>query len=111
SPGMSYQGMFFGEVNLMYSKYYIGHGGITNWGPRLGIESNFRKDDYVYAPKIGYEFSSFIFIVRSNAIGYINSRKLDLRILPEAGFSLFGALNLAYGYSLSFLEHNTHGLT
>lgn len=104
SPGMSYQGQFFGEMNLMYSKYYIGHGGNAIWGPRLGVEVNFNKDRFIYAPKVGYELSGLLLAVRGNAVGYIDNKRLDLRLLPEAGISLLGAVNLTYGYSLPVLN-------
>lgn len=104
SPGISYQGEFFGEINLMYSRLAIEHGGNTIWGPRIGLEANFSKDRFIYAPKVGYELSGMLIALRGNAIGYIDDKKLDLRLLPEAGLSLAGAINLTYGYSLPILN-------
>ena len=104
SPGISYQGQFFGEINLMYSKFAIEHSGNAIWGPRIGIEANFNHDKFIYAPKVGYEFSGMLIALRGNAVGYIDDKKLDLRLLPEAGISLLGAVNLTYGYNLPILS-------
>jgi hypothetical protein len=107
SPGISYQGQIFGEINLMYSKLAIEHGGNAIWGPRIGIEANFSRDRFIYAPKVGYELSGMLIALRGNAVGYFDDRKLDLRLLPEAGVSLAGAINLTYGYSLPILNHKS----
>lgn len=104
SPGISYQGQFFGEINLMYASHYIGHGGNAIWGPRVGIEANVNKDRFIYAPKLGFELSGLLIAVRGNAVGYIDNKRLDLRLLPEAGISLLGAVNLTYGYNLPILS-------
>lgn len=104
SPGFSYQGQFFGEINLMYASHYIGHGGNAIWGPRIGIEANVNQDRFVYAPKLGYELSGLLIALRGNAVGYIDNKRIDLRLLPEAGISLLGAINLTYGYNLPVLR-------
>ena len=100
SPGVSYQGQFFGELNLMFSKLWIEHAGTAIIGPRIGVESNFNPTKFIYAPKIGYEISGLLIAMRASTIGYIEKGKLDLRILPELGTSLLGAVNLTYGYNI-----------
>ncbi|MCP2043912.1 hypothetical protein [Pontibacter sp. HSC-36F09] len=104
SPGISYQGQFLGEINLMYASQYIGHGGNAIWGPRVGIEANINKDRFIYAPKLGFELSGLLIAVRGNVVGYIDDKRLDLRLLSEAGISLLGAVNLTYGYNLPVLN-------
>ncbi|WP_207434054.1 hypothetical protein [Sabulibacter ruber] len=100
SPGVSYQGQFFGEFNLMYSKLWGEHFGTFLIGPRLGIETNFNPTNFIYAPKIGYEISGLLFSTRANMVGYIENENLDLRLLPELGTSLLGLVNLNYGYNI-----------
>jgi hypothetical protein len=107
SPGIFYQGQVFGELNLMYAKYE--NGGPCNppviHGFRLGIESNFNKNHFVYAPKIGYELNS-ILNLRGNIISYIDNGKVDLRILPEIGIGLY-FFSLSYGYAIPILDFRT----
>ena len=107
SPGISFQKQVFGEVNLMYSKLELSDSGSAIYGPRIGVETNFNPDHFIYAPKIGYEFSGMIFSFRSSTVGYVDSKKLDLRLLPEAGLSLFGAANLTYGYNIPVMDFRT----
>ena len=100
SPGLIYQGQFLGELNLMLSRLDMTAGGSAIWGPRIGLESSFRSDNYMIAPKIGYEFSGLLFCLRANALSYFQNGDIDLRILPEIGLSLSGAMNLCYGYNI-----------
>jgi hypothetical protein len=107
SPGVSYQSQLFTELNLMYSRFDYSHSGSVIWGPRVGLEANFKKDRFILAPKVGYELSGLLLSLRGNAIGYMDEKKLDLRILPEIGTSLFGTVNLTYGYSFPLLEYKS----
>jgi hypothetical protein len=107
SPGLSFQGQVFGELNLMYAK--MENGGPCNppviYGLRLGVETNFNKDHFVYAPKIGYELNGLISF-RGNIITYIDNGHTDLRILPEIGIG-FIYFSLNYGYSIPILDFRT----
>ncbi|GAA4307915.1 hypothetical protein [Nibribacter koreensis] len=105
SPGIAYQGQVFGEVNLFYADVYLGHG-YGFLGPRLGLEANFRKDRFIYAPKIGFELSGMLIALRTSAVGYVDDTKLDLRILPEAGFDFFFG-SLTYGYNIPVLSYKS----
>lgn len=88
----------------MYENHQSTHSGPVIWGPRAGIECNVRLDDFVYAPNIGYELSGLPLAVRASAIAYISKATIDVRLVPEAGFSFFGLLNLTYGYCIPILE-------
>ncbi|MDR2563565.1 MAG: hypothetical protein LBC98_06445 [Prevotellaceae bacterium] len=108
SPGISLQNSMFAELNLMYAQTAVNHTGLGIRGARLGIETNFRSDDYIFAPKLGYEISALFFCLRGSAAGYIDrSKKLDLRLLPEIGLSFFGLANLTYGYGFPILKHES----
>lgn len=110
SPGISYQGQFFGELNLMYYlKCYRTPQGTFIHGPRVGSEFNF-KNSFIYAPKFGYEWTLIIFSCRINSLLYVQNRKLDLRILPEIGFNL-GYANLMYGYNIPLLRYRNTDIT
>lgn len=105
--------MLFGEVNLMLANY--NSGGPCNppviSGPRIGIESHLKQNSKVHAPKIGYEISGSIICLRGNLINYNFNGKNDLRILPEIGLSLFGAVNLTYGYNIPITNYEIVNLS
>lgn len=115
SPGGSLQGngSYFAELNFMLAKLELG--GPCNppalLGPRIGIETNFSNDHFVYAPKVGWEASSLFFGFRGNIISYIDNGKVDLRILPEIGISFLSGVNLLYGYNIPTLEFRTSATT
>lgn len=111
SPGISYQRQLMPELNLMLAKSVIEHGGNAIWGPRIGIESNFSKKDLIVGAKLGYELAGMVLCFRGTTISYFNQNKIDLRILPEAGISLFGALNLTYGYNIPLLDYRIPGIS
>ncbi len=108
SPGLSYQRTLFAEINLMYIDDEATKGGPCNGGiaagTRVGMEINVTGKDRMIAPKIGYELSGSLLCMRINSIYYIKNNEKDLRLLPEIGFSLGGAINLTYGYGFSVLN-------
>ncbi len=111
SPGLIYQGELLGEINLMFSKLEMTTGGAAIWGPRVGIESSFTNNNYLIAPKIGYEFSGLIFCVRGNLLSYFQDKEVDLRFLPEIGLSLSGAMNLCYGYNIHIIADKINDIS
>ena len=115
SPGVSTQGNgnYYSEMNLMYAKLDLGGPCTpsTLYGPRIGIETNFNNDHFVYAPKIGWEGSALLFGIRGSIIGYIDQGQVDLRFLPEIGISLFSGVNLFYGYNIPLRNFRTTATT
>ena len=105
SPGVSYQKGFYGELNLMCGEFECEHGFCGFWlGYRVGMETNFNPNHFIYAPKIGCEISFLPIALRANTVGYIKSGVCDLRLLPEIGLSFVGTINLTYGYGISVLK-------
>lgn len=107
SPGIVFQGQTYVDINFLYSKYDEGHGNVVIWGPRIGMELKLNSTHFVYAPKIGYELAGFPIILRGSAITYIDNGQTDLRLVPEAGLSFFGLINLTYGYNFQTLSFRT----
>jgi hypothetical protein len=106
SPGISTQSQLFGELNLMYAGYVQGNDAPPlMWGYRAGFESNFNPKHFVIAPKIGYEVTFFVNL-RGNILGYIDDGNVDLRILPEIGWSTY-LFNLSLGYGIPLLNFRT----
>jgi hypothetical protein len=102
SPGLSNQNhKLFGELNLMYLHAEGGPCSLpAMWGPRIGVESNFDSKNWVYAPKIGYEFDVLLLSVRANVLRYKSTENVDIRLLSEVGLTLAGVLSVNYGYSV-----------
>lgn len=111
SPGVSYQKEFFGELSIMYAETAMNNTGLGIYGPKLGVEMNFSSDNFIYAPKLGFEVDVLFFSVRANAVSYIEDGSVDLRLLPEVGFSFFGLANLTYGYGIPVLDHRVEDIS
>ena len=115
SPGVILQNNLFGELNILVGFIKVEDGKIPFTGVgglRLGVESNFRNgNNYIIAPKIGFEISALIFSARLSAINYFQNGNSEFRILPEVGFSLGGRINLTYGYGISLNDGNINGLS
>ena len=86
-------------------------GGAAIWGPRFGFESSLTSKDYIFAPKIGYEISGLMICLRGNALAYLQNKRSDFRLLPEAGLSLSGVINLTYGYNLHIYGDKIRDIT
>lgn len=108
SPGVFIQKEIFTEFNVIIGKIsddfppkmfpIVGVEGL-----RIGLETNFnRNDEFIIAPKLGYEISLTFFSIRLSALNYFKNNQSEFRILPEVGASLGGMFNLTYGYGISF---------
>jgi hypothetical protein len=101
SPEVISQKDFFGGINLLIGKVVNEKMIIGMSGVRIGAESNFKNNsEFIIAPKVGFETSGTIFVMRLNAVNYFQDRKSDFRILPEIGLSWAGVINLTYGYNI-----------
>ena len=108
SPGILIQKELFtelnigiGEVSTRFPEKMIPIVGFT--GFKIGMESNFKSnDDFIIAPKVGYEMSITYFSIKLSALNYFQNNQSEFRLLPEAGISIGGLVNLTYGYGISF---------
>lgn len=116
SPGVFIQKELFTEFNLSIgrvsaefpSKMFpiVGFEGF-----RIGMEANLKSnDDFIIAPKLGYEISITFFSIRLSALNYFQDNESEFRILPELGASLGGMFNLTYGYGISF-KNSINGIS
>ena len=110
SPGISYNNELFGEVNIMNS-HPIGECDLFGtYGLRIGIESNFNKNNFILGTKMGYEFSIIFLTVRGNVISYFHNDQVDLRIEPEVGFCYQGTISLTWGFNLQTFKNTIYGV-
>ena len=107
SPGLIVQHETFLEFNL-----YIGDVTILPSskipivgvdGFRIGVETNLRDGhNHTIAPKIGFEMAVTVFALRLSAVNYFQNGRSEFRLLPELGISIYGWVNLTYGYGIPF---------
>ncbi|GLB53524.1 hypothetical protein NBRC110019_25650 [Neptunitalea chrysea] len=114
SPGIIFQDDVFADINLFIGstiankKNYIPIAGAI--GTRMGFETNFSKDNFTIAPKIGYELSVEIISLRLSALNYFQQEKSEFRVLPEIGLTLGGWADLTYGYGIQINDANLHNV-
>jgi len=101
SPGFIVQRQAFAEANLNIGEVLSNGSVLGIAGYRIGAESNLRTGrDFIIAPKVGYEVCILIGVVRLSAINYFKGSTSEFRILPEVGLSMFGLINITYGYNI-----------
>lgn len=100
SPDFIVQQQVMGGVNLFIGEFLESQMMIGMTGTRIGVESNFRSgEEFIIAPKIGYEISLVAVVARLTALNYFQNKHAEFRLLPEVGISLGGNINLTYGYN------------
>ncbi|MCB0398174.1 MAG: hypothetical protein KDD26_00855 [Winogradskyella sp.] len=99
----------FGKVSAEFPPKMIPIVGFE--GFRTGVETNLKSnEDFVIAPKLGYEISITFFSIRLSALNYFKNKESEFRILPELGASIGGMFNLTYGYGISF-KNSINGIS
>lgn len=95
---------------MLYQRYsgfmYLGFNGY-----RLGVETNFKSNNFIIAPKLNAEVNITALSARIGFISYIQKDVFDLRFLPEIGLTLTGAVNLMYGYSVPLLSNRADDIS
>jgi hypothetical protein len=101
-----------GIVGSNYGNVHVG-----SKGAGLGTEFNFKDDKFTIGAKAFVEYNYFVISgFRLNLINYFRNSQTDLRITTEFGFSIFGFLNILYGYGYpilknEFIDLSRHRLT
>ena len=113
SPEIISQKKLFGGANLLIGRIeiekYFHFKSIA--GVRVGFESNFKNNEnFIIAPKVGFEISAAIIAVRLSAVNYFQNNKSEFRIVPEIGISLNSFVNLTYGYNFRITNKQIDGL-
>jgi len=116
SPGLIVQhetflefNMYIGDVTVLPSSK-IPIVGVD--GFRIGVETNLRDGhNHTIAPKIGYEMAVTIMALRLSAVNYFQNGRSEFRLLPELGISIYGWVNLTYGYGIPFNDGNLNNVS
>lgn len=104
TTGYTYAKSHFIQIGAIYGTDY---GNVHTPSKGFGIGADISKinNKYAVGTKIFYEHNFFILTAfRLNAVNYFSEQQnLDFRLMPQFGLSLFGYLNLLYGYSIPTL--------
>jgi hypothetical protein len=90
----------FVEAGFAFHKIYVHPLALASAAPYLTLESVILKDDYIFGAKAGYEVVAGLFGVAADVTYYTDFDKKSLMITPKAGLSVFGFVNLFYGYNI-----------
>ncbi|MCZ8298385.1 MAG: hypothetical protein O9297_14335 [Flavobacterium sp.] len=112
SPELISQKDLFGGANLLIGRVVNEKMIIGMSGVRIGVESNLKNNsDLIIAPKVGFETSGTILIMRFSAVNYFQNTKSEFRLLPEIGLSWGGFVNLTYGYNFRITNKQINDLS
>jgi hypothetical protein len=90
----------FVEAGIAFHKIYVHPIALASSSPYLTLEGVILKDDYILGAKAGYEVVAGLFGVAADVTYYTDFEKRSLMITPKAGLSVFGFVNLFYGYNI-----------
>ncbi|OON70224.1 hypothetical protein B0919_05675 [Hymenobacter sp. CRA2] len=99
-------GLAQGKIGGVEVGFQQHDGGTGEWGfnhgPSLELEALAKP--LIVAPKFSYEVEYYVIGGRLDFAAYIPlggpKRAVDLRVIPQAGASLLGVVNVFYGYAL-----------
>ncbi|MEM5565212.1 hypothetical protein WNY78_08855 [Psychroserpens sp. AS72] len=115
SPGIIVQHETFLDFNMAIGEVTVINGKIPLIGFdgfRIGFETNLRdRNNHTIAPKIGYEISATLVVVRLSMVNYFQNGNSEFRLLPELGLSFNGWANLTYGYGIPFNNGNLNNVS
>lgn len=105
--GYKYQETNFIELGLVCSKMGKGSGyfndGILSQ-KNIGVGLDINLSNFLIGPKLSYEINYVFIAARANITTYTDFKKTDIRFTPEIGITLFGLLNIYYGYNLALSD-------
>lgn len=96
------------EIGLNLFKEYDagGHGPFITDAFIISSEIGMKNNDFLYAPKIAYSYNLFLLNGSMSLINYnyLNNHSLYLR--PQIGGTIFGLIDLVYGYNIPLSNRN-----
>jgi hypothetical protein len=98
--GVGVQDGPFAEAGLSFHKIYVHPLALASSAPYLTIEGVFLKEDYILGAKAGYEVVAGLFGAAADVTYYTDFNKRSLMVTPKVGLSVFGFVNLFYGYNI-----------
>jgi len=116
--GFGVQQTGYGELGLQFHQIYVHPLSLASAGPYFTVDAVFQSEDIIIGPKLGYEFTAGLLGLAADITYYSDFDKHTWMATPKAGLTLFGYVNVFYGYNLYLtdnmfgsLSHNRLGLT
>jgi hypothetical protein len=89
------------EAGVARHKIFIHPLSLASMSTYLAAEAMIRDDNFVFGPKVGYEFTVGVIGVAADMTYYTDTHKGSLVFTPKGGLSIFGFVNLYYGRNIS----------
>jgi hypothetical protein len=92
------------EAGIAYHKIFVHPLSLASTSTYLSAEAMIRDDNFVFGPKLGYEFTVGLIGVAADMTYYTDTHKGSLVITPKGGLTIFGFVNLYYGRNISISD-------
>ena len=102
--GLGVQDAAFVEAGLAFHKIYVHPLALASSSPYVSLEGVIIEDDYIVGAKAGYEVVAGLFGVAADVTYYTDFNRESVIITPKAGVSVFGFVNLFYGYNVTLSQ-------
>jgi hypothetical protein len=102
--GLGVQDGAFVEAGLSYHQIYVHPLALASAGPYVTVEGVIIEDDYIVGAKAGYEVVAGLFGVAADITYYTDFNRESVVATPKAGVSVFGFVNLFYGYNITLSQ-------
>lgn len=96
--GVGIQRVAFAEVGIQWHKIYVHPLALASAGPYVSFEGIVDDDSFIAGPRIGYEVAAGLITLGADVTGYLHAGDESFALTPRAGLSVFGFVNLSYGY-------------
>jgi hypothetical protein len=104
--GFGVQETGFGELGVQLHQIYVHPLSLASRGPYFTMDGVFQTDEIILGPKFGYEFTAGLLGLAADVTYYSDFDNHEWMTTPKAGLSLFGYVNLFYGYNISLSDYN-----
>jgi hypothetical protein len=102
--GIGVQDGAFVEAGLAYHQIYVHPLALASAGPYVTVEGVIIEGDYIVGAKTGYEVVAGLFGVAADITYYTDFNRESVVATPKAGVSVFGFVNLFYGYNITLSQ-------
>lgn len=102
--GFGVQETGFGELGFQFHQIYVHPLSLASAGPYFTVDGVFQSNEIIIGPKIGYEVTAGLLGLAADVTCYTDFDRQSWMATPKAGFTLFGYVNLFYGYNIYLSE-------
>jgi hypothetical protein len=99
--GIAMQETVSAEAGIAYHRIFIHPLSLASMSTYLSGEAMIRDDNFVFGPKLGYEFTVGLIGVAADMTYYTDTHKGSLVVTPKGGLTIFGFVSLYYGRNIS----------